>query len=221
MSIEYEQLRIDALGHASVRIETKDGTIVYVDPWSEVLEDEPGDGDVVFVTHEDFDHYDPDGLEAVAGSDATIAVFEAVDTSDLDGEVVDLPYSGEVSVDGIAVETVPAYNDPEGGHVDDDGMPFHPEGEGIGLFLDLEGTDVFVPSDTDFLDHHESIDADVFLPPIGGHYTMDRREAADFARGVDPELVVPIHYDTFDAIETDAEAFVAELEDEGIRVETA
>ncbi|WP_254763851.1 MBL fold metallo-hydrolase [Natrinema marinum] len=219
MSVDYEKLTFERIGHASVRVETDDGLVVYVDPWSEQLEGEPNDGDVVFVTHDDFDHYDPEGIAAVAGEDATVAVFEAVDTSDLVRDVVDLPYSGETTVGGIDVETVPAYNDSDGEHVDDDGDPFHADGEVIGLVLTLEGTTVFFPSDTDFLDHHESISADVFVPPIGGHYTMDRREAADFARSVDPDLVLPEHYDTFEPIETDAEAFADDLEAEGIRVE--
>jgi len=68
-------------------------------------------------------------------------------------------------------------------------------------------------------DHHGSISVDVFLPPIGGHYTMDRHEAAAFARSVEPALVIPVHYDTFEAIETDVGAFAAELEEAGIRVE--
>ncbi len=219
MSVEYDTLRFERLGHASVRIETDDGTVVYVDPWSDVLDGEPGDGDVVFVTHDDFDHYDPDAIEAVAGPDATVAVYEAVDTSDLALEVVDLPGEGETTVDGIPVESVPAYNDPDGDHVDDDGNPFHAEGEVIGLRFDLEGTTVLVPSDSDFLPHHERIEADVFVPPIGGHFTMNREEAAAFAHSVSPELVVPIHYDTFDPIETDAEAFADDLEAAGIRVE--
>lgn len=45
---------------------------------------------------------------------------------------------------------------------------------------------------------------------------MDRHKPADFARSFAPELVLPVHYDTFEAIETDMEAFVAELEDDGI-----
>jgi len=49
---------------------------------------------------------------------------------------------------------------------------------------------------------------------------MDRHEAAEFARSLDPDLVLPVHYGTFEAIETDAEAFAEELEDDGIRVET-
>ena len=218
MFVEYEGLSFERLGHASVRIDTGE-VVVYIDPWSEVLDGEPGDGDVVFVTHDDFDHYDPEGIAAVAGPDATVAVYEAVDTSDLEGEVVDLPDEGAVTVAGIEVRTVPAYNDPDGDHVDDEGAPFHAEGEVIGLLLELSGTTVYFPSDTDFLPHHESITADVFLPPIGGHYTMDRHEAADFARSVAPELVLPVHYDTFEAIETDVTAFVEELEADGIRVE--
>ncbi|RQG93867.1 MBL fold metallo-hydrolase [Natrarchaeobius chitinivorans] len=219
MTVEYETLRFERPGHATVRIETDSGTVVYVDPWSEVLEGEPKDGDVVFVTHDDFDHYDPDGVAAVASAGATVAVYEAVDTSDLEFDVVDLPYEGSVEVDGIDVRTIPAYNDPDGSHVDDEGQPFHAEGEVIGLVFTLEGTDVFVPSDTDVLAHHEDLSADVFVPPIGGHYTMDRDEAASFARSVDPEVVLPIHYDTFEAIETDSEAFASDLEERGIRVE--
>ncbi len=173
----------------------------------------------MLVTHDDFDHYDPDAIEAVAGPDATVAAYEAVDTSDLAFDVVGLPHEGETTVAGIDVRTVPAHNDPEGDHVDDAGDPFHAEGEVIGLVLTLEGATIFFPSDTDFLEHHESIGADVFVPPIGGHYTMDRHEAADFARSVDPDLVLPEHYDTFEAIETDAAAFAEDLEDDGIRVE--
>lgn len=48
---------------------------------------------------------------------------------------------------------------------------------------------------------------------------MDRHDAAEFARSVDPELVLPVHYDTFEAIEIDVDAFAAELEEDGIPVE--
>jgi len=211
MPVTFQGLTIDRLGHASIRIETNTGTVIYVDPWSGVLDGEPRDGDVVFVTHDDPDHYDPDAIAAVAKPAATIAVYEGIDTSDLDAAVTTLPLDGYVTVDGIDVSTIPAYNDPDGEHVDEEGQPFHAEGEGIGLVLALDEALVFFPSDTDFLPHHESISVDVFVPPIGGHYTMDRHEAVTFARSVEPELVIPVHYDTFEAIETDVEAFAAEL----------
>lgn len=219
MSAHFDGLDFERLGHASVRIETGDGTVVYVDPWSNVLEGRPGDGDVVFSTHDDVDHYDPEAIEAVAAPDATVAAYEAIDTADLDFDVVDLPLEGERTVAGIDVRSVPAYNDPDGPHTDEHGEPFHAEGEVIGLLLSIDGTTVYVPSDTDFLAHHEGVTADVFVPPIGGHFTMDRHEAAAFARSVDPALVLPVHYDTFEPIETDAAAFARELEDDGISVE--
>jgi L-ascorbate metabolism protein UlaG (beta-lactamase superfamily) len=219
MAVSFHGLEFERLGHASVRIETGDGRVIYIDPWTNVYDEAPHDGDVVFVTHDDFDHYDPEAIENVAGPDATVAVYEAVDTSDLDRAVVDLPYEGETEVAGIPVRTTCAHNKAEGDHVDEDGNPFHDTREVIGLVLDLDGVSVYFPSDTDFLSALESVTADVFIPPIGGHYTIDRHEAAAFARSVDPELVLPVHYDTFDAIETDAEAFAAELESDGIRVE--
>ncbi|WP_331236259.1 MBL fold metallo-hydrolase [Natronorarus salvus] len=219
MSVTHEGLTFERLGHASVRIETGEGLVLYIDPWSDVVEGEPGDADYVFVTHDDFDHYDPDGIEAVSGEGTTVAAYEAIDTSDLDRDVHALPHEGETTVGEIEVRTVPAYNRSDGEHVTDEGEPFHAEGEVIGLFLTLDGTTIYYPSDTDFLTEHESIRADVFLPPIGGHYTMDREEAAEFVRSVDPDLVLPVHYDTFDPIETDAGAFADDLEIEGYRVE--
>ncbi|RQG90120.1 hypothetical protein EA462_09005 [Natrarchaeobius halalkaliphilus] len=219
MSVQFEKLTFDRLGHATVRVETDDETVIYVDPWGEVLEEETGDGDIVLITHDDFDHYDPAAIDTVSSPAATVAAYEAIDTSDLDFDVVDLPHDGKTMVEGIEIRTVPAYNDPNGAHVDDDGNPFHAEGEVVGLQFTLADATIYFPSDTDFLEHHGSIDADVFVPPIGGHYTMDRNEAAAFARSVDPELVLPEHYDTFEAIETDAEAFAADLSEDGIRVE--
>jgi L-ascorbate metabolism protein UlaG (beta-lactamase superfamily) len=219
MPVEHGGLSFERPGHATVRIETGAGTVIYVDPWSEVVDGAPGDGNLVFVTHDDFDHHDPEGIDAVAKAGATVAAFEGVDTTDLERRVAELPHDGEVTVEGIAVRTVPAYNDPSGPHLDDESDPFHAEGEGVGLVLTIAGTTVFLPSDTDHLPHHEDVEASVLVPPIGGHYTMDRHGAAEMARAVAPELVLPVHYDTFGAIETDAEAFAADLAEAGIAVE--
>jgi L-ascorbate metabolism protein UlaG (beta-lactamase superfamily) len=219
MSATYDDLTFERPGHATVRIETDEGTVIYIDPWADVLDGSPGDGDVVFVTHDDPDHYDPDGIAAVASPDVTVAVFEAIDTEDLEYDAISLPQEGTASVDGIEVETHPSYNEPDGEHVNDLGRPFHARGEVIGLVVTLDGTRIFYPSDTDALPTHESVSAAVLTPPIGGNYTMDRHQAADLARSIEPELVLPVHYDTFDAIETDASAFVEELRADGIEAE--
>lgn len=220
MSIAYDGIEFERIGHASVRIQTEGGQTVYIDPWSQALGTRaPHDADIVFVTHDDMDHYDPDAIESVSTDSTTVVVYEGVDTDDLERTAEALPYNGSLSVDGIDVKAIPAHNRSDGDHVDDDGNPFHAQKEVVGLMLTFDGTTVYYPSDTDFLDEHQDLTADVFLPPIGGTYTMDRHEAADFAESVDAELILPVHYDTFDEIETDAKAFKQAVETDNRTVE--
>jgi L-ascorbate metabolism protein UlaG (beta-lactamase superfamily) len=56
--------------------------------------------------------------------------------------------------------------------------------------------------------------------PIGGHYTMDRIDAVTAVEFIQPKVVIPVHYDTFPPIETDAQQFKADVEAQtGARVE--
>jgi L-ascorbate metabolism protein UlaG (beta-lactamase superfamily) len=61
----------------------------------------------------------------------------------------------------------------------------------------------------------ERTPADVALVPIGGHFTMDRHDAAVACEMLGAATVIPCHYDTFPAIEADAEAFKADVEERG------
>jgi L-ascorbate metabolism protein UlaG (beta-lactamase superfamily) len=74
------------------------------------------------------------------------------------------------------------------------------------------------PGDTDVLDGHAKLDVSLFCPPIGGSFTMDRWEAAALAADLDPSLVLPVHYDTFEALETDSAAFAADVAGRGVPV---
>ncbi|MFN0152923.1 MAG: metal-dependent hydrolase, partial [Gaiella sp.] len=56
---------------------------------------------------------------------------------------------------------------------------------------------------------------DIAIVPIGGHYTMDRFDAVVAAELVGAGVVIPCHYNTFPPIETDAEAFKADVERAG------
>jgi L-ascorbate metabolism protein UlaG (beta-lactamase superfamily) len=244
VTVNHDGIEIGWLGYATVRLESPSGTVVYLDPGrygvltGEWEPDTPGiahppardyrpeDGEVVCISH--VHHYDPDGIDRVASDDATIVTFEGMDVLgssrdlprlvDLDYELRRVDEESDLVVDGVPIWTLPAYNEPDGPHTRPDGSPYHPEGRGCGCLLSLDESKVFWPGDTDVLDGHAELDVDVFLPPIGGAFTMDRREAADLAADLDPELVVPIHYNTFGALETDPDAFVADLEREGVPV---
>lgn len=228
MTVEHDGLQVDWFGYATVRLEGPSGTVVYLDPGRYgVLDDHrPEDGDLVCVTHDH--HYDSDGIDRVAADDATVVVYEGVDAAGIDRDVLPveaLPYDvvrigeeNETTQAGVRLWSVPAYNEPDGPHTRADGSPYHPKGFGIGYRLSVDGRGVFWPGDSDALEGHRAIDAAVLLPPIGGAFTMDRHEAAALAEAMGPDLVVPIHYDTFEAIEADADAFAADVEDRGVRV---
>ncbi|MCL7418903.1 MAG: MBL fold metallo-hydrolase [Halalkalicoccus sp.] len=227
MSTTYGDLTVEWLGYATSRI-TDGERVVYLDPGRYGVLDgyDARDGDLVLVTHDD--HYDPDGIERVAAPDAVVCVFEGIHSEEIDREsrpVSDLDYEirrvgiGDTfEVDGIEIEAVSAYNTPEG-HTRADGTPYHPEGEGVGYRLDFGGTTVFYPGDSDVIEEYEGLSADVFLAPIDDAFTMSPDAIVDLAERIGADLVVPVHYDTFEALEADADAFAAEARDRGLAVE--
>jgi L-ascorbate metabolism protein UlaG (beta-lactamase superfamily) len=89
-------------------------------------------------------------------------------------------------------------------------------GTPTGLVIEIGGVTVYHAGDTCLFGDMKLIgerDAiDVALLPIGGHYTMDRHDAVLAAQFVGAKTVIPIHFDTFPPIETDAEAFKADVE---------
>lgn len=226
MSTTYGELTIDWLGYATSRI-TDGERVVYLDPGRYGVLDEydARDGDLVLVTHDD--HYDPDGIERVAAPDAVVGVFEGIHSEeigresrpveDLDHDVRRVGIGDSFEVQGIGIEAISAYNTP-GGHTDDDGTPYHPEGEGVGYRLDFDGTTVFYPGDSDVIEEYEGLSADVFLAPIDDAFTMSPDAVLDLADRIGAKLVVPVHYDTFEALEADAEAFAASAGDRDLPV---
>ena len=243
MTIRHDGLAVDWFGYATLRLESSDA-VVYVDPgrygvltgeWEpdspdvghpDPVDYDASDGDVVCVTHDH--HYDSDAVRRVASEGATVVAYEAVDAANISRDVEPLsalPYEVErvgygdsLSVTGVDIDVTEAYNVPEGPHTRSDGSPYHPAEFGCGFRVVLDGTAAFWPGDSDALDDHRSVDCSLFCPPIGGSFTMDRHEAAHLASDIDPDLVVPIHYNTFDALETDSEAFAADVASRGVPV---
>ncbi|SIR81401.1 MBL fold metallo-hydrolase [Natronorubrum thiooxidans] len=228
MTVRFGAVTVDWLGYATVRLESQTGAVIYMDPgrYGVLEEYDARDGDLVLVTHAH--HYDPDGIRRVAHEDAIVVVHESIDAAEIDRvdeQPESLPYEVErVRADEsfvlgpLDLYTTPAYNDPEGPHVDEHGDPYHPEGAGCGFAVTVDGVSAFWPGDTDVLPFHAELDIDLFLPPIGGTFTMDRHEAAALAEQIRPGLVLPIHYDTFEAIETDADAFVVDVANRAVPV---
>src|SRR5580765_612206 len=89
-------------------------------------------------------------------------------------------------------------------------------GTPAGLLINLGDITVYHAGDTCLFGDMKLIaernPVDVALLPIGGHYTMDRHDAVVAAEFVGATTVIPMHFDTFPPIETDAAAFKSEVE---------
>ena len=134
-------------------------------------------------------------------------------------KVHDPNLGGTVRFDWGWVKLVPAWHTSTiAGSAD---APFSPTpgtvtGTPAGLLINLGGVTVYHAGDTCLFGDMKLIaernPVDVAMLPIGGHYTMDRQDGAVAAGFLGAGTVIPMHFDTFPPIETDAEAFKAEVE---------
>jgi L-ascorbate metabolism protein UlaG (beta-lactamase superfamily) len=134
-------------------------------------------------------------------------------------EVSDPNFGGTVEFDWGYIGLVPAWHtNTLPGSAE---SPFSAEhgiaiGPAAGLVIKIGETTVYHAGDTALFSDMKLIaqrsDIDVALLPIGGHYTMDRRDAVVAAEFVGAATVIPMHFNTFPAIEADAGAFKEEVE---------
>lgn len=162
---------------------------IYFDPLE--IEGTPHDADMVFVTHEHYDHFSPDDIKKVIKKDTQIIVpqsmLDVVIENNFPVEIIHgiCPLETK-NFAGIKVQGIPAYNI---------GKPYHPKSnDWIGYLVELDGKTYYAMGDTDATAEAKTVDADVVFIPIGGKYTMDATEAAAFINEKQPGMVVPIHY---------------------------
>jgi L-ascorbate metabolism protein UlaG (beta-lactamase superfamily) len=150
-----------------------------------------------------------------------VAVVEIANWLEANGveEVSDPNLGGYVEFDWGYIGLVPAWHTstlPGSGET-----PFSPitgtvVGVPAGLVIKIGEQTVYHAGDTCLFSDMKLIsrrsDIDVAMLPIGGHYTMDRTDAVVAAEFVGAKNVIPMHYDTFPPIETDADAFKSDVE---------
>lgn len=219
-------MEIRFLGHACFELSAGDARVL-VDPFlkpnnpaAPVTADEV-DPTHVLITHGHADHV-ADAIRVAKRTGAhCVAIVEIASwLSDHGVEAVSDPnLGGTVEFDWGWVKLVQAlHTSTLPGSAE---SPFSAEtgvviGTPSGLVINIGGTTVYHLGDTclfsDLKLIAERTPVDVALIPIGGHYTMDRHDAAVAAELIGAGTVIPIHYNTFPPIETDAEAFKSEVE---------
>jgi L-ascorbate metabolism protein UlaG (beta-lactamase superfamily) len=174
------------LGHDSFLFDAAQK--VYVDPWQ--LPEGLPTADLVLVTHEHGDHCSPDDVKKVQGPE-TVILAPALAAQKLAGDVRVVEPGDQVTIQGISVEAVPAYNVNK---FRQPGVPFHPKASRhVGYIVELEGQRIYHAGDTDVIPEMNDVQADIALLPVSGTYVMTAEEAAEAAKAIQPTIAIPMH----------------------------
>ena len=192
---------IEVLYHSSIRI--SNDKIIYIDPFK--IDKNYNDADIVFITHDHFDHYSEEDIDKVINENTTIIIPEELLTKILrkginKSAVITVESNKEYMVQGIKFETIPAYNT---------NKTFHPkENDWVGYIITLDGIRYYIAGDTDITEENRKVKCDVAFVPVGGTYTMNSKEAAQLINEIQPKIAVPIHYGSVVGTKQDATDFI-------------
>lgn len=192
---------VEVLYHSSIKI--KDNKIIYIDPFK--IDKDYNDADIVFITHDHFDHYSEEDIDKVINENITIIIPEELLTKILrkginKNAVITVESNKEYMVQGIKFETIPAYNT---------NKTFHPkENDWVGYIITLDGIRYYIAGDTDITEENRKVKCDVAFVPVGGTYTMNYSEAAELVNIIKPKIAVPIHYGSVVGTKQDATNFI-------------
>lgn len=120
---------------------------------------------------------------------------------------------GTVNVEGIKLTMTEALHSSS---IDASGFSFD-GGSPAGFIIRINGHSIYHAGDTGIFGDMQLIgelyEPELALLPIGDRFTMGIKEATKAVELILPEIVVPMHYNTFDVIKQDPEEFKRAVEE--------
>ncbi|MDP3244563.1 MAG: MBL fold metallo-hydrolase [bacterium] len=204
--MRYKNLDIQKLNHASVKI--KNSLTIYFDPFK-ILDKEAEPADLVFITHEHFDHCSPEDLKKIIGPETILITISACQDNLSGLEAKEIKYvkpMEQLEIKNVRIEVVPAYNINK---FRSPGIPFHPLGdEKVGFVVTIDGVKVYFAGDTDNIPEMANLkNIDIAFLPVSGTYVMTAEEAASAVKIINPKIAIPLHYGDVVGTVQDAERF--------------
>jgi L-ascorbate metabolism protein UlaG (beta-lactamase superfamily) len=201
------------LGHACFTLSDGDTTVL-IDPFLSGNPKAAAPADEVeattlLLTHGHADHVGDTVAIAKRTGAPLVAITELAGEMGQEGvEVVDCNLGGTATFDWGWAKLVPAWHTST--------TPKGTVNTPAGLLVNFKDTLVYHLGDTALFSDLQLVGRrrpiDIALMCIGGHYTMDRFDAVTAAEFIGATTVIPCHYNTFPAIETDVQAFKSDVE---------
>ena len=186
------------LGHDTFKI--VGDRVVYTDPFRLKAKDT---ADIILITHEHHDHCSPEDVQKILWPD-TIIVAPADCAKKLSGHVKVVKPGDKLSIMGIEIEVVPAYNTNKQFHTKDRGW--------VGYIFAVNNKRLYLAGDTDLIPEMKTLkNIDIAFLPVSGTYVMTAEEAAEAAIMIKPKKAIPMHYGTIVGSRKDADIFAEKL----------
>jgi len=192
---------IEVLCHSSIKIKRE--KIIYIDPFK--IDKNYNDADIIFITHDHYDHYSEEDINKIRKEDTLIIIPETMNRKVSNNgfskeNVIEVSLNRKYEVKGITFETIPAYNI---------NKQFHPkENAWVGYIIELDGVKIYIAGDTDITEENKQVKCDIAFVPVGGTYTMNFKEAAELVNEIKPKIAVPTHYGSVVGKKEDAINFI-------------
>ncbi len=208
------------LGHAAFEVKL-DKYLILIDPWltNPLSPVKPSDYkenvDLIIVTHDHGDHLG-ESIELLRLNPRAkfLSVYEianyVAERVGAQERVIGANIGGSIKVPEIdlRIALVPAT------HSSTRGVP-------CGVVLVGNEATIYHAGDTGLTAEMQYV-AEIYRPsiamlPIGGHFTMDVVEAAKAVEILKPDVVIPMHYNTFPLIKADPNEFKRIVEQKGLK----